>query len=599
MTETITTLPQNNLTFELDTINFLANEDAARFNKQFAGFIYLGGTAPISASLSHTVAALEAFVHGYYVQQPATLITYIANRRTYVFVDSVETRSTEVVASGGAGATFKLRSLNLVVIECDIGSSQPTLSVPGLVALFYADTDATAITNVTDLRNLSPIVSSTKTIDPERYGLIGDNLTDNLIPFQAMINALPSGSVIRFGQGIYRFSGKIVVPKTCIIEGAGNSQLGTVLRITNATQDAIEITSTEQVILRNFVLDASVTRSGGSGVLISGNAILHRIDNVTFDGHQTQISIDSGRGWSITGCNFLNTTNVDIYVQTAIISPDVDGVISSNIFSNGNTSFGFAIKITKAIGLTITNNRFIGYNTGILIDPTSVNSNSITINQNTFRGQGAFAIALQRTGGSARLTEFELANNIIVGAGTIGILTEASAADVFAVGTISGNVISMSGAGDIGIQLNGDGGILVEGNNINLPGAGSVCLKVMGNSNAANIGHNGYVGTTFLLYSGTNAVVTPYHVPFVINVDPPSIAALTQVEVITAMTGARTTDIVVMKRPPLANLPATIAYVGASINTAGFLSIYLLNISGAPVDPGLATWIGYLLRTPA
>lgn len=598
MTETITTLPQNNLTFELDTINFLANEDAARFNKQFAGFIYLGGTAPISASLSHTVASLEAFVHGYYVQQPATLITYIANRRTYVFVDSVETRSTEVVASGGAGATFKLRSLNLVVIECDIGSSQPTLSVPGLVPLFYADTNATAITNVTDLRNLSPIVSSTKIIDPESYG-ISSALADNLPPLQAMFNALPSGSTVRFGQKIYNFSGTIVLPKGCIVEGAGNSVTsGTVLRITNATQNAIEITSTDQVILRNFVLASSVSRNGGHGILVSGNALLHRIENVTCDGHQTQIRLNSGRGWSITGCNFLNTSLIDIDVQSAEPSPDVDGIISENIFATSDLSFTHGVRVGKAIGLTITNNRFVGYENGVLVDPV-VNGNSIIINQNTFRAQSVAGVALFRTGGSAVMSEVEVSNNIIIGTGVYGIRVEASAADVFSKGTISGNIISMSGASDTGIQLNGDGGMLVEGNNINLPGASTVCLRVMTNSNAANIGHNGYVGATFLLYTGTNAVITPYHVPFVINVDPPSIAALTQVEIITAMTGARTTDIVVMKRPPLANLPATIAYVGASINTAGFLSIYLLNISGAPVDPGLATWIGYLLRTPA
>lgn len=598
MTETITNLPQNNLTFELDTINFLAKEDAARFDKQFAGFIYLGGTAPTSASLSHTVAALEAFVHGYYVQQPATLITYIANRRTYVFVDSVETRSPEVVASGGAGATFKSRSGNLVAIECDIGSSQPTLSVPGLVPLFYANSDPTEIDSVIDLRNLSPVVSSIKTIDPERYGLIGDDLTDNLIPFQAMVNALPSGSVIRFGQGIYRFSGKLVISKTCILEGAGNSQLGTVLRTTSAIQDAIEITSTEQVILRNFVLDSSVSRSGGNGILVSGNAIIHRFENITFDGHQSQIRFNSGRGWSITGCNFLNTSLTDIDVQSNEISPDVDALISGNVFATSNLTGTEAILIGKTIGLTITNNRILGYENGIVIDPT-VNCNSIIIGQNTFRGQSSAGIALDRSGGAFGLSEFEISNNIIVGAGVYGILVEASTSGVFSAGTISGNIISMAGFTAIGIQLNGDGEILVEGNLINLTGLSSICIKIMANSNAANIGHNGYIGGTFLSYAGTNVIVTPYHVPFVINVDPPSIASVTQIEVITALSGARTTDIVVIKRPSFASLPATIAYVGASINTAGFLSIYLLNTSGAPVDPGLATWLGYLLRTPA
>lgn len=600
MTETITALPQNNLTFETDTINFLAREDAARFDKQFAGFIYLGGTAPISASLSHTVAALEAFVHGYYVQQPPTLITYIANRRTYVFVDSVETRSPEVVASGGAGATFKSRSGNLVVIECDIGSSQPTLSIPGLVPLFYVNSDPTEIDAVVDLRNLSPIVSSTKTIDPERYGLVGDNLTDNLISFQAMVNALPGGSIIHFGQGIYRFSGKIVIPKTCIVEGTGNSQLGTVLRITSATQDAIEITSTEQVILRNLVLDSSIIRTGGSGLLVSGNAILHRVENITFDGHQTQIKFNSGRGWSVIGCNFLNTSLVDIDIQSNVVAPDVDALISGNIFATSILALPGTqgVKISKAIGLTITNNRFVGYNNGILIDPT-VDCNSIIINQNTFRGQDASGIVLLRSGGSSTLHEFEISNNIIVGAGLYGILVQASAPDVFSKGVISGNIISTAGANVIGIQLNGDGGMLVEGNNINLPGASSVCINIMANSNAANIGHNGYLGATFLLYAGTNVIVAPYPVPFVIDIDPPSIAGVTQVEVITALAGARTTDLVVIGRPPPASLPTTIAYCGAAIHTAGFLSVYLLNSSGGAVNPGLATWIGYLLRTPA
>lgn len=600
MTETINALPQNNLTFENDTINFLAREDASRFDKQFAGSVYRGGKAPISASLSHTVSELEAWVHGYYVTQPATIITYIPNRRSYVFVDSVETRSPEVVASGGAGSTFKLRSENIVVIECDVGSSQPTLSVPGLVPIFYADTDATSVTSVVDIRNLSPIVSSTKTIDPEGYELVGDDATDNLAAFQAMVDALPSGSIIRFGQGIYRFSDTIKVSKRCVIEGVGNSQLGTVFRITNAIADAIEITSTEQVILRNFVLDSSIPRASGSGLLISGNALLHRIDNITFTGHQTQLKITSGRGWSIRDCYFLETSFCDIDIQNSNPSPDNDALITGNVFISAAITGTQAIRIGKSVGLSILGNRFITHEQGVVVD-VAAPSAGLIISNNTFREQSLAAISLFRSGGSATFSLVEISNNLIGTTGPLGIVVGPGAGGVFVDGVIVGNQIVITASNGVAIRMGGDIQWLIAENNISLPNSGSdtsVCIELTSFSSGVNVGHNGYRGKTFVLKNGVNSVVAPYLVPVSVSIDPPSIAASTQVEAAAAFPGASVGDTLILNRPTSVALPAALEYVGCRVSATDVLSVFLFNSSGSPIDPGPATWIGMLFKVP-
>lgn len=144
-TQTINTLPVSNSSFLSTLQAFLRSENANRFAKQFAGYVFSGGLGTTSASLAHTVPATVGLPYGYYVSQIATAHTYTATTRTYVYLDYDDARTVTI-----AGATVT-RATNLLFAEMAAGSDEPA-TPSGTVALMRVDTNGTAITAVADLR---------------------------------------------------------------------------------------------------------------------------------------------------------------------------------------------------------------------------------------------------------------------------------------------------------------------------------------------------------------------------------------------------------------------------------------------------------------
>ena len=153
----ISALPEAGDNFLPDLTTHLRDEAPDRHLETLSQFVYTGGTMATDSDLTQTVAATVAYVHGYRVSQDATALTFTNTRRTYVYLDSESSRSPEVSASAGTGCTFLARSVRLVQIECSASSTTPTLSVPVLLPLFFADTSGGAITAVQDLRSVAAI----------------------------------------------------------------------------------------------------------------------------------------------------------------------------------------------------------------------------------------------------------------------------------------------------------------------------------------------------------------------------------------------------------------------------------------------------------
>ena len=193
------TSPPNNWGTQVQT--FLQDEDAARTSRQMTGFVYSGGLATISGTLSHTISAVDALgIDGHYIQVNDNVHLYTASRETYVFLDSLGSRSPEITASGGSGCTFQSRSgspgTREVFIECASGSTIPTLSV-SLLPLLQVTTGAAAITTVVEWAPLR--VGTAITVDTPRT-LAG--------PVQIL-----GGSFVKSGNGSLVIRGAFEAPR--------------------------------------------------------------------------------------------------------------------------------------------------------------------------------------------------------------------------------------------------------------------------------------------------------------------------------------------------------------------------------------------------
>jgi len=72
------------------------------------------------------------------------------------------------------------------------------------------------------------------------------------------------------------------------------------------------------------------------------------------------------------------------------------------------------------------------------------------------------------------------------------------------------------------------------------------------------------------------------------SVDPASIAATTRGSVTFTLTGAKTTDIIIVNPP--SNLNDDLIFAGAAITAANTVSIYLYNPTGSAIDDTARTF---------
>ena len=147
-TQTINTLPSSNATFISDNAIFLGNEQANREALQANSTdikVISGGIGATDASLTHTISEITAFPNGFYVNDAAISHTYTASKRTFVYVRDSDSRT---ITIAGAAITY---DGNFVFAETVASTAYPGTPT-GTLPLFYADTNGTAITSITDLR---------------------------------------------------------------------------------------------------------------------------------------------------------------------------------------------------------------------------------------------------------------------------------------------------------------------------------------------------------------------------------------------------------------------------------------------------------------
>ena len=268
----INPIPPNAGSSFLPTLqNFLLKENADRTARMFGPFVYMGGVGPTSVTLTHTVSAIEAFVHGYAISQDATALTYTASRRSYVYLDSLLSRTPEISVTGGSGCTFAQRYARLIRVECAGSSAAPTLSTTGLLALFYADTSTTAITAVTDMRWRSPLQQSTVQFYIKEFGAKCDGVTDDTEAIRAAINvkSVAKPKVI-LCPGDMIVNGTLAITSPVTIEGAGSRVSIMKSQVANVPMITIAAGVTD-VVLTQFGLDRSLSSTaGGDGIVTYG-----------------------------------------------------------------------------------------------------------------------------------------------------------------------------------------------------------------------------------------------------------------------------------------------------------------------------------------
>lgn len=326
-TDTITTpIPSANDSFLSDLQRFLREEDARLFALGSNGFVVSGGTSSGFATLTHTITALTArggtnatrTTGGNYISQAATAHTYTASRRTYVYAHVDDTTPATFSISGGNGCTFSARDQHLLFVECASGSGEPT-APDDTIRLFFADTSATSITAVTDLR--------------VQTGQGGIFIATNYPSLQAAINAMPaSGGALLLPAGTHVLQSELsIASRTRLaILGAGRDRTVIQAGAGSNLEQLVNITGTvSDLLIADLTLDGNGTaQASGSnrGIHLNANATDIVVRDVGFTNFTGTATANSGVGL------LLNTGPVErLYVQRAVFTNIKFRAISSDL----------------------------------------------------------------------------------------------------------------------------------------------------------------------------------------------------------------------------------------------------------------------------
>lgn len=384
-------------------------------------------------------------------------------------------------------------------------------------------------------------------IDAREYGCVGDNSTDNTSAFQALFDAVPSGSHIYIAAGKYKIFGTVTIKKANItIEGANGNlsynytnaaydSSGTMLIGTSTTANMIVDSMPGISLIRLSVMN-STTPTAGTGVVLASAGHFVHIFQCRFYGFYNNLEIENGALWNITDCGFWNPINQNIYIHSPTAPDSGDWAITGCNFI-GNSTGVTHIEYESSGGGKIIGCKFNDYNgAGGPLISKCINMNighstsDLIISACSFENFHDKAISLDATDSfynvqihDCQFSSYNTIVNMIYATGKVGTIS------------IRNNIFHDAGANTVyAIYLNNVGTTQIEnnswrgwtnkiftgtattvgGNSIYTSGSSSNDAKYFfGNSTAENFGvqnlnSSGFSGIDYLDNSGVPQVRT-------------------------------------------------------------------------------------------
>lgn len=208
-------------------------------------------------------------------------------------------------------------------------------------------------------------------IDVTDWGLVGDGLTDNLLPLTLLIAISPPGSVLYFPPGSYRLSDVISCPKRLTFAGA--DPVSSVLVTTNATADLLSLDEWGCTV-RNIGFSSSVTKTDGA--LIATKKSRHLLRDILLDHYYTGISLDGSTSThveNVRGGN--NPTGANVAPGGALI--ELVGVAAADVHlraltcnsAGGAAMPSYGILVRSVLDVNISDCEILQHGTNIAMLP--------------------------------------------------------------------------------------------------------------------------------------------------------------------------------------------------------------------------------------
>jgi len=283
------------------------------------------------------------------------------------------------------------------------------------------------------------------------FGAKCDLSVDDTPFIQAAITTATSatltGGIVTMPAGFCSVTATLNITKGMILQGGGRGAAtgsgnsgGTILRSASTTNDVIHVQSLGGVTFRDFTIDSSVTKSAGACIRVAGDSastynINTLITNTYLSGCWDGIKIDAAKDWQIAFNQIIDHRRYGVFLASLMSGHTGDddtgqSTIISNVIWALNTSAVAEANIYYAGGgdVRATNNKLLGSAVNIQLSPTTGNTASFIIAENSMEEPRINAVRVENDGADSY-------GNILVNANQISVLLPASPQSEIAVVT--------------------------------------------------------------------------------------------------------------------------------------------------------------------
>jgi hypothetical protein len=225
------------------------------------------------------------------------------------------------------------------------------------------------------------------------FGAVGDGVHDDTTAIQAALDAAGTegpfgGGSVYLPVGTYKVSATLTVPQEVTVLGQSYNQ--TIIKTSSATGHVIVLHSA--CVVRDLLIQASVTRTAGSHISIEGSQVV--VDHCSFMQYSVAISVGTvGTKAALTiisRCVFREPVVGAGFGGIHLVnfaSPSISDVVMTGNDAGTQTDFGIRIWAgdTAFVGPNVN---VVAHGTGLLIDPIGVSAFAIYVTQAMFDTPG-------------------------------------------------------------------------------------------------------------------------------------------------------------------------------------------------------------------
>lgn len=468
----------------------------------------VGGTALAPGDLAAGLVAILYFNGANYILlNPLGSVNYLVTSGTNTYTATLDPVTPQYVTN----RLYAVKFVNAATI------TTPTLNLSGLGAKTIKRPDGSALLlndipalhygllvfNGTDMLLVNP-ATLRDTVSVRSFGAKGDGSTNDTAAMQAAHN---TGSVVYYPAGVYNFTA-ITLADGGII---GDSRNKTILNCTDTgAGNMITVNGNGNFpTFVDFQLAGSASKTVGAGLMVSpatGETHHISIERVCFNQLPDCINFQKAAFQSVTDC-FFQTFNKGIILDNQNNGDGGDQYIAGNVFSTdtGIWPNSICIQYKKGGGARIIGNKMLSGQFGISMEADgNTNTADLFIIGNSIENQTFAGIWLTRASGTITWENIVIADNQFAGIpNNIGAMdTDTFLSNV----SITGNVIRL-GVNAIGIDLSRITGLNITGNTITGSNSGDIGIRLDANCAQGNIGSNTFNNVATTLSNSATSVL--------------------------------------------------------------------------------------------